>query len=231
MAGIGAWLTQNIAVVGVVAQMFTGFTIAGFAWVQWIISRRDEARHRAAERQAKQQEAHDEEKRRRDSDAAEVLQQARQRDAQMAAWAAEVIHLMADLEVLCYPLAVDLVPKASEFEVASAKASALVDRGRMFFPNVMLGQDPDGIRVQLLDHVLRCCYVARHMAAGGGGDRVMRHHVWQARRRFVTLLQDEMKLSLRTVKEDSAGSGVLIDPRQWREPTIPLKLPYKAQVQ
>jgi len=217
------WIGQNISVV---ADVLTALALAAFAWMQWRISRRDERDARANEAEAETQRRRAQLEQDRLRHEADELHRVRERDTQIAAWGAEVIDVLAGLEVLCDPLANDKKPSAWEFETASARTSALVDRGRMFFPNVMIGQDPDGIRVQILDHILRACYVARHMAVTGArADRLMRYHVWQARRRFVSLLQAEMKHSLRTVSEDKAGESIPIDPREWDEPTVKFKLP------
>jgi hypothetical protein len=202
----------------VLAEVFIGLAVAGLATVQWFILRRDGQRQHTLAREA-------EEAQRR----VDELERVRQRDANVAAWGGAVIDLMAELEVACWPLSSEPLHRRIKFHELGHKASALVDRGRLFFPNVK--QDPsnatdEGVRVRILDQVLRACYVARHLAAEGGGDpRHMRHHVWQARRDFVALLQGEIKLSLRPVTEESVGDSVPIDPQLWSKPTKPLRLP------
>lgn len=204
--------------IDIAVQLFIGVTVALLAFVQWHVSRRDEKLHRRTEAEARRQQGR-----------AEDLHQARQRDANMAKWGGMVIDLMADLETACRPLASDFVHKPGEFDQLGSRASALVDRGRLFFPNVMSssGQlDDEGIRVEILDHVLRACYVARFMAANGTDNPLlMRHQVWQARRRFVSLLQSEMRYSLREVTEESMGVSVPVDPHRWEKPARPLRLP------
>lgn len=154
---------------------------------------------------------------------------ARQRDTEMTRWGGEVIDMMAELEGACSPLADESAVSPRESDLLSQRASALVDKGRLFFPNVRpKGSRPDdeGTRVQILDEVLRACYVARHLATGGDVDRLtLRGHVWQARRRFVSLLQKEMGKSLRKVGVDSEGQHVPLNPRFWDSPTRKLNLP------
>jgi hypothetical protein len=136
----------------------------------------------------------------------------RQRDAEMTCWGVDVIDVMAAIETECLPLAADYKVEASSFDQLGARASALVDRGRLFFPNVGLHKgrpDDEGTRVKVLDEVLRACYVARHCAVhGAAGGEVLRGQVWDARRRFVRLLQAEMSASLRRVGADSAGDHI-----------------------
>lgn len=228
--GIWSWIGENLSVV---ADVATALALGSFAWLQWRISREDERRHRDADQMTKDREtlaedqrrkAHEEREKARD--AAEELERTRQRDAQITSWGAEVINAMSKLEVHCFPLARSDVHRSSAFDELDAEISALVDVGRLFFPNVPAGQDPDGIRVEILDQVLRGCYVARHMAKYEEQDgRQMRHRVWQARRRFVTLLQSEIKQSLRPVTERNAGESIPLDPRVWASPTVKLKLP------
>lgn len=154
---------------------------------------------------------------------------ARQRDAEMTRWGGEVIDMMAELEGACMPLSSGSAAGPREADVLSQRASALVDKGRLFFPNVRpKGSRPEdeGTRVKILDEVLRACYVARHVATGGDVDReVLRGHVWQARRRFVSLLQKEMGKSLRKVGTESEGEHVPLSPRFWDPPTRKLNLP------
>lgn len=158
--------------------------------------------------------------------------QARQRDAEMIRWGGEVIEMMAELETACSPLAAETRFTVTEIEHLSTRASALVDKGRLFFPNVFRtkGADNDeGIRVKLLDEVLRACYVARHLAIRGTqNDDVLRGHVWQARRAFVTLLQHEMGKSLRKPSKDEEGVRIPLDPSTWESPQRRLRLPLRS---
>ncbi len=152
---------------------------------------------------------------------ASLRTQARQRDAEMTRWGAEVIELMAALETACAPLASSGRHPPEELEMLGERASAMVDRGRLFFPNVPhdggAGQDV-GTRVKLLDEVLRACYVANYLAVHPGADRgqALRAQVWQARRSFVTLLQKEMGSSLRELGVGSAGAHIPKDPTTWK---------------
>lgn len=175
----------------------------------------------------------------------------RQRDVEMTQWGHEVIDVMAEIETACFPLSPDTKYSSAEIEKLSERASALVDKGRLFFPNVedrdqfrLLGLEigwlpaipktkrvddiagDKGTRVKILDHVLKACYAARHLAIGYDGDKeVLRAHVWESRGDFVSLLQQEMGNSLRRKDSDGAGRHVPKDPRSWGGPERPLTLP------
>jgi hypothetical protein len=191
------------AIIGAGATVAVGI----LAWVQWVISKNAEDRHRRSEQQA----------------------EARQRDGEMTRWGFDVIELMAEVETAAFPISTQTKCSHADAERLGDRASALVDKGRLFFPNVVGGREgpqDEGTRVKLLDEVLRTCYVARHLAAEGDADReVLRTHVWQARRRFVSLLQNEMGPWLRQVGEDSKGDHVPLDPKSWDPPTRRLILP------
>src|SRR5690606_2640929 len=77
-----------------------------------------------------------------------------------------------------------------------------------------------GFRVKLLDEVLRCFYVARLLASGEQGewDTYLRDHVYSARKRFISLLQEEMKSSLKPVGPTHAGDRIPSDPTEWGVP-------------
>lgn len=158
----------------------------------------------------------------------------RQRDVEMTAWGSDVIETMAAIETACLPISTDAKYTRHEVELLGERASALLDRGRLFFPNVRTGrshQNDEGTRIKLLDQVLRVCYVARYLAAGGSqsGD-TLRRHVWQARRSFVSLLQKEMSRSLRTVKVSSAGDHIPTNPEDWTAAARNLNLPSPVKV-
>ncbi|TPK80385.1 hypothetical protein FJ527_01005 [Mesorhizobium sp. B2-4-18] len=197
--------------VAALAAVLFGTTTLVQSYLAWSTDKRyreDEKRYR------------EDEKRNRD----------RQRDTEMTRWGGEVIDVMAEIETACAPLTTENAYGPAAIEALSHRASALVDRGRLFFPNVQFENrsavNDEGIRVRVLDQVLRACYVARHMVVHGNEDGLkLRGQVWEARRRFVILLQNEMAGSLREVGADSAGDHVPIDPRLWAPPTRPLKLP------
>lgn len=180
----------------------------------------------------------------------------RQRDVEMTQWGHEVIDVMAEIETACFPLSPETKHSAAEIEKLSQRASALVDKGRLFFPNVKdkgrrkllglsIGRPPiiskrkpvansndKGTRVAILDHVLKACYAARHLAIGFDGDKeALRAHVWQSRGDFVSLLQKEMGNSLRRKDGDGAGEHVPKDPRFWGLPERPLTLPLSGSLQ
>lgn len=154
---------------------------------------------------------------------------ARQRDGEMTNWGFRVVELMAEIEGRCYPLVAGSKTEGSELERLSERASALIDQGRLFFPNVGVKKgrpDDEGIRVKVLDEVLKACYVARHCAVYGTADgEAMRGQVWDARRRFVNLLQEAMGKSMVRGTVDSAGQHIGKDPTSWLPPTRVMGLP------
>lgn len=168
---------------------------------------------------------------------------ARQRDVELTRWGHSVIELMAEIETACYPISRDSAPvTTAQFEKLAERGSALADMGRLFFPNYrgnrlqrawtktrcLIGRKPEprllskpeGLRVRILDDVIRATYVARHLASSGEADRrTLRAHIWQARKSFVTSLQEEMGEALRDVGIESAGDHVPQDPADWTPPT------------
>lgn len=153
----------------------------------------------------------------------------RQRDAELTTWAHKVLESMAEIETACFPISAGTVYTPKECEILSYEASALVDKGRLFFPNVMdrkSDRDDEGTRVKILDQVLKACYAARYLAAEKPIDRAqLRAHVWAARKKFTILLQAEMGKSMRKSPHDQAGEHIPIDPNGWGEANRPLKLP------
>lgn len=153
----------------------------------------------------------------------------RQRDTEMTRWGSEVIDVMAEIETACAPLTEGGNYSLAAIETLSHRASALLDRGRLFFPNVPSGDGSpadEGVRVRVLDQVLKACYVARHLAVHGHSQGIeLRQQIWQARGSFVRLLQNEMAGSLRQVGEDSKGDHVPVDPLTWDPVTRILRLP------
>ena len=99
---------------GAVATVAVGILAA----VQWNISRKTDKRNREV----------DERYRKAEQDARE-----RERDTEMTRWGGEVIDVMAEIETACAPLSTENKPSIKEIETLSQTASALVDRGRMFF--------------------------------------------------------------------------------------------------
>ncbi|RWP41586.1 MAG: hypothetical protein EOR04_14465 [Mesorhizobium sp.] len=153
----------------------------------------------------------------------------RERDSDLTRWGGEVIDLMAELETFCDPIVKVGTVDLPAVERLSFRASALVDKGRLFFPNVKGGRqskDDEGTRINLLDEVLRACYVARHLAKHGDtNNRQLREQVWEMRGRFIGLLQKEMSISLRKVHKDQGGQHVPTNPGQWPNPQRKLLLP------
>eukprot|EP01041_Mallomonas_annulata_P033286 gene33286-55883_t len=94
------------------ATIATLLLVAGLAWAQWRTSERNIERRRSEERRG---EAH-------------------KRDVELLHWGDRVISCMARIETLCEGWDASLDKPHSR--VLTAEASALVDQGRLFFPNV-----------------------------------------------------------------------------------------------
>ncbi|MBZ9996037.1 hypothetical protein [Mesorhizobium sp. BH1-1-4] len=139
---------------------------------------------------------------------------------------------MAELETLYHPIVTDSHLDRIAVERLSYHASALVDKGRLFFPNVKKGWRTrgDGTRTKILDEVLRACYAARHLAERGRGpnDRLHREQVWAMRKRFVELLQKKVGPTLLKVGKDDVGQHVEMDPALWIDHRRKLVLPGDA---
>ncbi len=163
--------------------------------------------------------------------------QARTRDHELFDWGSEVIDLMTTLEMLSSETV------RPEHEPAfrqrcrelMAQASALIDKGRLFFPNVQTAtfsiqragkNTPDrsparerayrGFRVKILDEVIRAFKVAKYLNANGPSqDDTVRQKMRASRRRFVSILQREMGRSLRRSSRSQTGAPVSEDPNQW----------------
>jgi hypothetical protein len=161
---------------------------------------------------------------------------ARGRDKELFDWGGSVIDLMAAIETL----AAESGPgdRAQAFKAKArafaANASALVDKGRLFFPNVqtrafeavkLKGKDKAGgegayrgFRVKILDEVVRAYVIAGHLAAyGPPRDGVLRERMRASRRRFVSHLQKEMSKSLKRSSAEKSGAPVPDDPYSWTE--------------
>jgi hypothetical protein len=181
------------AIIGASATIAVGLV----ALVQWLVSERNARRDRLVDQQV----------------------QARERDTDLTNWGMQVISLMAELEAACDPFGESVELEQSATERLAFRASALVDQGRLFFPNVDVAGTPGGIRVALLDEVLRTFYCARHLAATGRKDGpLLKAHVWHSRKRFVNRLQSQIRLTLRNVVADDAGDSIPKSPLVWSLP-------------
>ncbi|HEY3697080.1 MAG TPA: hypothetical protein VGL30_15655 [Phenylobacterium sp.] len=146
----------------------------------------------------------------------------RQRDTEMVHWGGEVIDLMAALEARCeFP---EFESDAPTYFQLIVKASALIDRGRLFFPNVITksiattAKPPAyrGHRVALLDELVRTYLLAKHLADPANGfEPIFKRKMREARRRFVSGLQTEMGRTLRRSSREKAGVSIPADPRKW----------------
>lgn len=148
------------------------------------------------------------------------LARRRQYDADLIRWGNAVIALMAEIESQCAPFSPNAGPLRVEVaERLSSEASALVDQGRLFFPNLDVVDDERGYRVKLLDEALRAFYVSRLLAKEGRTDGVLlRCHMWSSRTRFVHLLQEEVRGNLRMARKADQGESIPSDPHEWAAP-------------
>jgi hypothetical protein len=133
---------------------------------------------------------------------------ARRRDAAMMSWGGEVIDVMSEIEGYCD---FGRPQEADALRSAASRASALVDRGRLFFPNVQ-SQERDfqesaaesrGFRVAILDEVVRAFFVAKHLLNSPGPPELVEH------------LQKEMGPTLRKSSAEKTGQSVSPDPLRW----------------
>ena len=145
----------------------------------------------------------------------------RARDVELVRWANDAIRCFAQVEDLCAYWAPGSDSKAAR--ALAVEASALVDQGRLFFPNVRrsAGRQEDGAiragkRPAILDELLRVFSVARLAAREPDVDiRRFQDVLWAGRVRFVSSLQLEMGKALRETPSDRQGADFDPDPRNW----------------
>ncbi len=198
-----------------IIQAAVALAVAGLAAVQWHLGRAEERRHRDDERRHRDEAAAAAERRDVEAKAAD----AKRRDVEMFHWGTKVLDVFAETEAVCAPLVNDRPDRRPSAERLGWLASSLVDQGRLFFPNPATDHIQGGLRPMILDEVLRCCFVARHLAEhGADSDEGVRlaAHVHLAQRRFIELLQNEMKASLKDRLKVKAGPGVDPDLAKWR---------------
>jgi hypothetical protein len=165
---------------------------------------------------------------------------ARGRDKELFDWGGGVIDLMSAVESLADEG--ETQGDTASFKVRArglrAQASALVDKGRLFFPNVQTrGLDItqtkahkaqnrakgrarqtayQGFRVKILDEVIRAVVIAEYLAVNGPPpDQALRDRMRASRRRFVSHLQREMSRSLKRSSAEKTGESVPGDPYSW----------------
>ncbi len=133
----------------------------------------------------------------------------RQRDVELTRWGNSVIELMAELEAECFPLAASAKSRSHVVETLAWRASAASDKSR-------------GYRIGLLDEVIRATYVAQYVAAGRTevDGKLLRAHVYSARKRFIKSLQERTRPALYEVDGSETGVRVPLDPRDWPQPSF-----------
>lgn len=151
-----------------------------------------------------------------------VRGESRKRDINLTSWGFEVMEMMAELYSLCSIEGQDNAVKAASRRVAW-KASALVEQGRMFFPNVHPTALHKGFRPKLLDEVVRCCYVARYLSENSGpaDTKILSRHVKDARKSFRIQLQKKIHTTLLHVDSEDIGGSIPVDPMTWPTRIVP----------
>ncbi len=115
---------------------------------------------------------------------------------------------------------------SSAAERLAWQASALVEQGRVFFPNVHPDKSHDGFRPKLLDEVVRCSIIAQYLrehpdVAPSG---ILKDQIWIARKAFRRDLQRKIHLTLLHVDEHDIGESISHDPMTWPAPqTAPIR--------
>jgi hypothetical protein len=184
-------------IVVAIATVVTPVAVAALAFVQWRISEANTQRQRQIE----------------------AAREARRRDDELLHWGDAVLTCMSRIETLC-----EFGPESKESMsplLLVSEASALVDRGRLFFPNVetddLVGDDDGrGLRVAILDEVVRAYYLAKFAIAMPHDDLTrFKSKIRGARRRFVKHLQVEMGASLTKSAREKIGVSVSPDPNRW----------------
>lgn len=147
-----------------------------------------------------------------------VYQNLRAKDEALVQWGNQVITMMTGMEELFAPYLSDDERKKMAFK-ASLHAGELLDQGRLFFRNVTWVGVRGGYRVRILDQIVRASYIANAIAYSRIPiDDTARLKLWDSRKEFVKLLQQEMRWSLRRRKKDEAGQSINHDPAKWIAP-------------
>ncbi len=140
----------------------------------------------------------------------------RSRDTELLRWGEDVISTMATLEVIAGPGWDEAVFSRRDLMDKMISASALVDRGRLFFADRrgrqigLLDSSAAGgsHRPVLLDEVLKTYYAARHLVVHGFDEaQVIRQGLWESRVRFVGALQSQMGSSMKRIDHLPHGDG------------------------
>ncbi len=146
----------------------------------------------------------------------------RKRDINLTTWGFEVMEMMAELYSICSQGRPNDAASATAERIAW-KASALVEQGRVFFPNVDPTTSHKGFRPKLLDEVVRCCYIARYLSehSSPAETKNLRDQVKDARKAFRIQLQKKIHLTLLHVDEADIGERIPGDPTTWPPRDVP----------
>lgn len=140
----------------------------------------------------------------------------RRRDTSLTAWGFEVMETMSELHsIASFTRSPEVV--SSTAERLAWHSSALVEQGRVFFPNVHPDKSHNGFRPKLLDEVVRCTiiaeYLREHPDAAPSGS--LKNQIWAARKAFRRDLQRKIHLTLLHVDEKDIGDFISPDPTTW----------------
>lgn len=195
-------------IINAVGTILIPIVLAIWAWIQWRSDRGAKERQDEYDRR-RSAELHLAEQRRLD----------RQRDTQLTEWGMRVVKLMAELESACEFASAEAKQQEETARRLAWQASALVDQGRLFYPNIRSGEDPSGFRPKLLDEVVRATYIAKAIVTEASIDRnSLRGHAYSARRRFIAILQHKTDASLFHGETDDIGSSISKDVTTWESP-------------
>lgn len=148
-----------------------------------------------------------------------VRAERRRRDANLTAWGFEVMEMMSELHsIASFTKSSGAV--SSTAERLAWQASALVEQGRIFFPNVHPDKSHDGFRPKLLDEVVRCTIIAQYLREHPdvAPSRTLKDQIWIARKAFRRDLQRKIQLTLLHVDEHDIGESISHDPMTWPGP-------------
>lgn len=185
IAGITEWLSGTFSDPSTIASAVAAGGSAAFALVSWVSEQRTKGEAEATKRRI------------------EVLQQEGLRaslDAQVIAWGTRAIDVLAEAQRISSTRSQAASPTALDTarDTVVSRISALVDQGRLFFPNVshdLVGLDRPfanrGFRPPILDALMLAFEWARRIEASATDDevRAQTSALFGARRAFVSELQ------------------------------------------
>jgi hypothetical protein len=192
---------EGLNAVGTVALSAAALTFSIVTWRKERRERADQLRE-DARREADQRAAED-----------------NKRDDELLAWSNRAIDSMSRIDALCRYSADDLEPGEFNRRKAdlAAEVSAILDQGRIFFPNVQAEgrEDPTskGLRPRILDELRLAYLIARDLSPSTPlRNKYRRTELWDARGRLVGYLRAAVGDSRkRDVPAGQSGRSVKLD--------------------